>query len=191
MGRMSDDAARIADEAIAELNIRFKEHGIGYQYSSNKIIRIDTEFIHHEIVKPALKLLRGKDFRGAQAEFLKAHEHYRHGRSLEALNECLKTFESVMKIICDKHSWQYAPSVTSKGLIQICLEKGLIPKYWDAYYTSLRSMLESSVPTGRNNLSGHGAGAKPVIVPDYLVAYMLNMTASTVVFLIEAESKLP
>ena len=40
-------------------------------------------------------------------------------------------------------------------------------------------MLESSIPTGRNKLSGHGQGTTPVSVPDYLVAYMLHMTAST------------
>ena len=54
-----------------------------------------------------------------------------------------------------------------------------------------RSMLESSVPTGRNKLSGHGQGSTPTTVPDYLVAYMLHMTASTIVFLAEAELSLP
>ena len=30
------------DDAIKELNYRFKEHGVGYQYESGKIIRIDS-----------------------------------------------------------------------------------------------------------------------------------------------------
>ncbi|WP_443216168.1 DUF7014 domain-containing protein [Rhizobium sp. CF122] len=46
-------------------------------------------------------------------------------------------------------------------------------------------------PTGRNKLSGHGQGATPKAVPDYLTAYMLHMTASTLVFLTTAEEELP
>jgi hypothetical protein len=51
-------------------------------------------------------------------------------------------------------------------------------------------MLESSIPTGRNRLSSHGQGSTPTTVPDYLVAYMLHMTASTLVFLTTADKNL-
>ncbi len=44
------------DEAIEELNQRFKEHGIGYQFESNELIRIDSQIIHSEVVKPVLKV---------------------------------------------------------------------------------------------------------------------------------------
>ena len=92
-----------------------------------------------------------------------------------------------MKAICDKHKWQYKSGDTAKTLIQICFDKGLIPAFWQAQFTSLRSMLESSIPTGRNKLSGHGQGTEPISIPNYLVAYMLHMTASTLVFLTTAE----
>jgi len=185
-----NSASEIADHAIKELNDRFKEHGIGYQYIDGEIIRIDSEFVHNEIVKPALRLLHKKEYKGAQQEFLKAHEHYRQGNAKEALNECLKAFESVMKAICDKRGWPYNPNATSKALIQICLDKGLIPRFWQQNYSSLRSLLESSIPTGRNKLGGHGQGSAPISVPEHLVAYMLHMTASAIVFLVEAESNL-
>ena len=32
------------DEAIDELNYQFREHGVGYQYKSGKIIKVDSEF---------------------------------------------------------------------------------------------------------------------------------------------------
>jgi hypothetical protein len=51
-------------------------------------------------------------------------------------------------------------------------------------------LLESGVPTARNRLGGHGQGAKPTSVPDHIVAYLLHMTASTIVFLIEADRAL-
>ena len=179
------------DDAIEELNQRFKEHGFGYQFTNGQIIRIDSEFTHTEIVKPALRLLGKKQYAGAQQEFLKAHEHYRKGNAKEALNECLKAFESVMKAICNKRKWSYSNNATAKPLIQVCFDKGLIPSFWQSHYSSLRNLLESSVPTGRNKLSGHGQGTTPEAVPDRLVAYMLHMTASAIVFLAEADEKAP
>ncbi len=185
------NANEIADAAIEELNGRFKEHGVGYQFSDGEIIRIDSELVHSEVVKPALRLLNKKQYAGAQQEFLKAHEHYRHGNAKEALNECLKSFESLMKAICDKRGWAYNGNATAKNLIQACLDNGLIPIFWQQNFTSLRSLLESSIPTGRNKLGGHGQGTTTTTVPDHLVAYMLHMTASALVFLGEAEATLP
>ena len=180
-----------SDAAIEELNGRFKEHGVGYQFTNGQIVRIASEFIHTEIVKSALKLLDQKHYAGAQQEFLKAHEHYRKENAKEALSECLKAFESVMKTICDKRGWSYGNNATAKLLIQACLDNELIPSFWQSHYSSLRNLLESSVPTGRNKLSGHGQGTTPVSVPNHLVAYMLHMTASAIVFLAEADQKAP
>lgn len=188
LGRPSNKAA--ADDAIAELNIRFKEAGVGYQFVDGQIIRVDSELIHQEAVKPALRLLNTKEYAGAHEEFINAYEHYKAGKNKEALNDCLKAFESTMKAICDKRQWTYKPTDTAKTLIDICLAKGLIPSFWQQQFTSLRSLLESSIPTGRNKLSGHGQGATPQTVPDHLTAYMLHMTASTLVFLTTAEKEI-
>jgi hypothetical protein len=182
------DASERADEAIRDLNARFREHGVGYQYVDGEIMRVDSDLIHSEVVKPAIRLLNRKGYDGAREEFLKAHQHYRNGQGKEALNECLKSLESVIKAICDKRGWQYGPTATSKELIEVCFSKGLVPSFWQGQYAALRSLLESSVPTGRNRLGGHGQGAVPVAVPDHLIAYMLHMTASAIVFLTEAEA---
>lgn len=80
-----NNASEIADGAIEEINNRFKEHGVGYQFTNGQIVRIDSEFIHAEVVKPALKLLDQQHYAGAQQEFLKAHEHYRKGNAKEAV----------------------------------------------------------------------------------------------------------
>ena len=184
------DASEYADKAIAELNARFKEHGVGFQYAEGEIVRVDSELLHTEAVKPALRLLNVKNYQGAQQEFLSAYEHYRHGKNKEALNDCLKSFESTMKAICDKRGWTYPSGATAKVLIQVCFEKNLVPAFWQQQLNSLRSLLESSIPTGRNKLSGHGQGTSPTTVPNYLVAYMLHMTASTLVFLTAAEKEL-
>lgn len=103
-----------------------------------------------------------------------AHQHYRRGHAKEALNECLKALESVMKIICEKRNWAHDPHATAKPLLDVLFEKGLIPPFWNAHFSGLRSTLEAGVPTGRNRIGGHGQGSAVVTVPEYLVAYMLH-----------------
>jgi hypothetical protein len=157
-----NDGSQRADQAISELNYRFKEHGVGFQFVEGEIVRVDSELLHVEAVKPALRLLNENNYQGAQQEFLSAYEHYRHGKNKEALNDCLKAFESTMKAICDKRKWAYQPNATAKALIQVCFDNNLVPSFWQQQLSSLRSTLESSIPTGRNKLSGHGQGAVPM-----------------------------
>lgn len=181
-----------ADEAIAEFNSRAKEHGVGYQYIDREIIRIDSELVHSEAVVPALVVLREAKFANAQSEFLKAHEHYRHGRMSEALVDALKSFESTMKIICDARGWSYDKSKGASELVRACLDNGLIPAYWQNHFAGLKNVLTSAIPTPRNKVGGHGAGSTPAQTPPgELVSYVLHMTASTILFLSEADKKLP
>ena len=178
-------------DAVDELNERFKEHGVGYQFESGEIIRVDSQFLHSEAVKPTLLLLRGSGFRGANDEFLLAHEHYRHGRHKECLVDCLKALESTMKAICKLRGWPTQPSDTAKALISTCFANGLVPPYLQSQFSSLRSLLESGVPTIRNKIGGHGQGSDPVAVPEFMARYALNLTATCVLFLIEAHAVKP
>jgi hypothetical protein len=178
-------------EAIEDLNQRFKEHGIGYQFESGEIIRMDSKVVHEEVVKPVLLLLRGGVYAGANDEFLRAHEHYRRKRYKECLNECLKSFESTMKAICHKRKWSHSPTDTAKPLIETCLKNGLIPAFWQSHFAGLRATLEAGVPTVRNRTAGHGQGAIPTEVPQSLASYVLHLTATTILLLAEAETELP
>lgn len=65
------------EDVIAELNYRLREHAVGYQFEKGEIIRVDSQYIHAEAVKPALALLHNASFAGASEQFLQAHEHYR------------------------------------------------------------------------------------------------------------------
>ncbi|WP_315742432.1 MULTISPECIES: STM4504/CBY_0614 family protein [unclassified Bradyrhizobium] len=187
----SSNAESIAQEAIEELNIRFREHGIGYQYSDGKIVRVDSQLIHKEVVVPALTVLRGQEYKNAQDEFLSAYEHFRHGKKQEALVDCYKCFESTMKVICNKREWPFDPKAAAKDLVSVCLSNNLIPAYWQTHFNGLRSVLESAISTPRNRQAGHGAGAGAAPeIPDELVSYVLHMTAATVLFLAEAEKRL-
>ncbi len=173
------------DEAIAELNDRFKEHGIGYSFDGGEIIRIDSTYVHAEITKPTISLLWNNKFKGANEEYLKAHEHYRHGRNKECLAECLKAFESTMKVICKEKGWAYNQNDTAKKLIQVCFQNGLVPVFTQNQFTSLQNLLESGIPTIRNKLGGHGQGQIPQKVDDEMTRYALNLTGTNIIFLVE------
>lgn len=173
------------DAAIEELNDRFKEHGFGFQFVSGEMIKVDSTYMHSEIVKPTLKLLWNKKFKGANDEYLSAHEHYRHGKNKECLADCLKAFESTMKIICTEKGWSFDQIDTSKKLINICFQNNLIPSFTQNQFTSLRSLLESGIPTIRNKLGGHGQGQIPQKVDDEMTRYGLNLTGANIIFLIE------
>lgn len=173
------------DDAIAELNERFKENGIGYSFDGSEIIRVDSTYVHTEITKPTIALLWSNKFKGANEEYLKAHEHYRHGRNKECLTECLKSFESVMKSICKEKGWTYNQTDTAKKLIQICFQNGLVPTFTQNQFTSLQNLLESGIPTIRNKLGGHGQGQTPQKVDDEMTRYGLNLTGTNIIFLIE------
>jgi len=178
------------DDAISELNYRFKESGIGYQFESGELIRVDSQYVHSEVVKPVLHLLRkNKKYAGANDEFLSAHEHYRHKRYKECLNDCLKSFESLMKAIHDKHSWSYNQNDTAKKLINSCLANGLVPEYLQNQFSSVRILLESGIPTVRNKEGGHGQGAQVSFVPMHLASYTLHLTATNLLFLGNCEEE--
>ena len=179
-----------ASTAIENLNFRFKEHGVGYQFDHPHIFRVDSEFIHSEIVKPALGLLNEKHLSGAREEFLKAHEFYRRGESKDAIANCLKSFESTMKAICTKRKWECGSKPIAKTLIQTCFKNELVPQFWQQQFSSLEKILKGGVPPARNNLGAHGQGGSVVTVPDYLVAYVMHMTASAIVFLAEADKRM-
>jgi hypothetical protein len=178
-------------EAIEELNSRFKEHGVGFQFASSNIIRIDSEYLHTEAIKPTLGVLHDKAFAGAEKEFLSAHEHYRNGRNEEAISDCLKALESTMKTICTKRKWVHNETDTAKTLLDVCYREGLIPPYLQSEFSALRSVLESGVPTVRNKQGGHGSGPVPRSVPGHLASYVLQLTAASILFLANAEQTLP
>ena len=172
----------ILDSAISELNQRFQENAIGYQYQHppGQIVRMDSQFLHAEVVEPAVSLLSDEGFTGALDEFLKAHKHYREGNNKEAISSALNAFESVMKTICEYRGWEFdAQKATANALIKTLLANNLIP-------SSLQATLESGVPTIRNNFAGHGQGSEPVEVPAHFASYALHLTASNIVFLVEA-----
>ncbi len=183
--KKNSDASMSADEAIDELNTRFKEHGVGYQYVCQQIIRMDSEYMHTEITLPALTLLQKSGFESSLEELLEAHKHYKDGKNKDAISWALKAFESTMKTIINNKRWSVDKNATAKPLLDACFSNGLIPEPMREHFNTLRATLENGLPTVSNRLARHGQGQNKVIIPNYIAAYALHLAAVNVTLLID------
>ena len=173
-------------EAISEFNERFKRAGVGYRYESGVIVRIDSEFIHSEIVKPMLSYLSKPGFEGPRDEMMKAYAHYRAGDNRSAITEANNAFESVLKVICDRRNWAYQTGSTVSRLLSIVRENGLFPKYMQNSFEQLAATLKSGLSQIRNEESTHGQGKNIRDTPNHVAAYALHLAAVQISFLSEA-----
>jgi AbiJ N-terminal domain 4 len=184
-GMKEHGAAIQAKAAIGELNYRLREGGVGYQFEGGQIIRVDSEFIHSEIVVTTLKLLNRAGFEGAEQEFRESHAHYRSGNLREAVSCSGNAFESAMKSICKIRTWEYNSGARASDLLKILRAKGLFPDYLDNSFDQLLAILKSGLPEVRNNSGSHGAGPEPLKVPQHVAAYAVHLAAANIVFLVE------
>jgi hypothetical protein len=158
---------------------------IGYQGSKAtrttitafpKVIMKESEVLHATAMEPALQLLRDPLFANANAEFLKALEDYRKGDFTDCLTKCGASFESFMKIICDKKGCAYKQTDTASVLVKAILANTNLENYFE--------QLLMIVATLRNRLSSaHGAGATAKNVTQHVAQYAVNVTASAMLLL--------
>ena len=175
-----------ANAAIEELNACFLFAGVGYQFENGEIIRVDSELIHNEIVRPALHYLNQPGFEVPRDEFMTAHEHYRAGEMKAAIVDANNAFESTLKKICDQRDWKYKKGVRAVDLLKLVREKGLLPDHLGKSFEQLAATLKSGLPVLRNEEGAHGQGPKPRETPRYVAAYALHLAAVNILFLVEA-----
>jgi len=143
-----------------------------------KIIRKDDEVVHATVIKPALQLLADPKFKTANQEYLEALEDYKRGDYGDCLTKCCSSFESAMKILCDKKGWPYKQTDTASTLISTIMKKAGLESYFEQPLMVIATL--------RNRLSkSHGAGTQPKTVSPNLARFALNSTASAIVFLID------
>ncbi|MGA3826185.1 STM4504/CBY_0614 family protein [Pseudomonas chlororaphis] len=177
-------------EFVGDLNIRFREHAVGYEIINGEVVRVDSRFMHSQVVKPSIQFLNQPGFEGAQQEFIRAYEYYRHARHKEAINEAVKSVESTMRAICTARNWRFKTSDSAKRLIVVCQENNLFPSYYQSHLAALASLMEGVVSI-RNNESAHGQGPKVREVDADIVAYGLHMAAAAVLMLASLHTNQP
>ena len=173
-------------EAIEELNQRFREHGVGYEFSNGIIIRVDSQYVHADVIKPALALLANDTFAAANAEFLTGHQHYREGRHKECVVAANRAFETTLKTICRERGWDFNPGDRASELVTLVRNRGLLPPYLDRGLDTYVALLKTGLPGVRNSAGGHGDEPAATPVPSYIAAHALHLTAANIVLLVEA-----
>jgi HEPN domain-containing protein len=152
---------------------------------TSKIIQHPAVTIER-ITLPALQLLADPRFKGADQEFRAAHDHYKAGEYKDCAVDALNALESTMKVICDQKKWAYQKGARATDLLKVLRREQLFPEFADQSFEQLIATLKSGLPTVRNETGGHGQGAKPVAVPEYVASYALNLAATKIRFLVEA-----
>ncbi len=173
-------------EAIDEINYRFRKSSLGFSYAEGQVFRIDSDYTHDEIVKPALKLTSGENFHGAQDEFLQAHAHYRSGEYEQAVILAGRALESALKGACETKGWPYPQGARVSDLLKIVRSNGLWPDYLDGSFDQLIATLNTGLPKVRNDAGAHGQGSIKRTVPAYVARYALNLCATKISMISEA-----
>ncbi|MFJ7663915.1 STM4504/CBY_0614 family protein [Lysinibacillus sp. NPDC097162] len=172
------------DEFVKRVNKLFLENSFGYEFVEGQMIRIDSKFIHQEVILNAIQLLYEVEFESASTEYMQAFNDYKNGNLKGSITNAGKAFESTMKIICEELNYSYKQSDNAKKLISTLMNKEFIPSYLQTHFSGLSNTLESGLPTVRNKHS-HGDGVIEVEVTDKIVRYALNLCATNIVLLVE------
>ena len=172
---------------IEEINDFFSRYHLGYEINRENfhIIRKDTEFLHKEVIKQTITLLRNQRFEGPLNEFNQALDHYLKKEYQDAILDANKAFESTMKSILSINAINFPENINANALIQKLKENDFLMPYLENFTNNLRSMLESSIPTIRNRESGHGSGIDPKKIEKSYAQLGLHLSGSFIVFLIE------
>jgi len=147
-----------------------------------QVIRKDSEVIHNMVVKPALNLISHPQYKTANIEYLEALEHFRRTEYGDCLTKSCSALESVMKIICHRKKWPYNQSDTVSTLVNTVVKNSGL----DSSFTQPLVVIASI----RNKYSkSHGAGVRPRKVSKNIAKYVLNLTASAIIFMINEVGK--
>ena len=142
-----------------------------------QVICVENEAVHEMAIEPTLTFLTHSAFVQANKEFLEALKHYRKREDRDCVLKCGNSFESVMKIICDRKQWPYQQTDTASNLL-----KTILPQ------TTLNTFYEQPImliATIRNRYStAHGAGTQPKTVSKHVAQYVINATASAILLLV-------
>ena len=177
-------------DGLQEINERFKHAGVGYQFESGNIVRVDSQYVHAEVVKPALELLSTPEFAGADREFRLAHKHYRAGNLRDCNTAALRSMETLLKMICDARNWRYDRGATVEKLIAVVRNEGLFPDYLGGYFDNLIGAMKAGLPKIRDKDGSHGAAPDQPPVPEHVAGFALHLAASNIVLLAQAHLSL-
>jgi len=142
-----------------------------------KIVRVEDEVTFVEAVEPALTVLSHPDYEAANAEFRGALDDYRKGRYDDCLVKCGSSFESVLKVLCQRNKWPFNQSDRAAPLLRVVLSRTKLDPFFKQPLTLIATM--------RNELSAaHGGGTVVRSVEPHVAQFAITSTAAAVVLLV-------
>lgn len=170
---------------VNELNHRFRQNALGYEFVNGIIIRKDNQYLHSETVKRTLILLHDEQFAGAEHEFFDACQHRLSNRNEECIDCSLKALESVIKTICDLSGFEYNKNCDGATKLIGHLRNNNFFSDNAEINSKLASMMEQGLPPLRNKIGGHGDGKDHIPINDAIADYALHLAATNIVFLVD------
>ena len=142
-----------------------------------RAIRVDEDVMHTEAVMPALSVLSAFHFEAANAEFRDAMEEYRKQNYGDCLTKCGSSFESTLKVLCERNGWRFEPNDTAGKLLKVVTENSTLDSFFEQPLMIIATI--------RNKLSSaHGGGSELRMVPRQIAQYSLTSTAAAIVLLV-------
>jgi hypothetical protein len=145
-----------------------------------QVIRKDTQFTHAEMVKPALRLLGGEEFRHAEEQFRDAHREFQQGHYADSITDAAASVESVLKVVLG------VDEGTPKELLPKAADAGYFPSYLGSSTGQWVNLL-LELPTVRHRFGdahGRGKNQPDEAEMERLARLALNLAASHILFII-------
>lgn len=168
-----------AQDAAFEINRFLREAAVPYQFEHGQWVHVESDYIHREVVRPALDALARPGFEGALQEFEQALEHARSGNTKEAATEATKALESTIKCICAARGWTYPPNATAKPLFDVLVAQGFAESWMEGIFLGCANIRNKAA-------AAHGQGPMPMPMHSHRAQLAVNLAASAIVALLAA-----
>lgn len=168
-----------ARDAASEINRFLREANVPYQFEQGQWVHVESDYIHEEVIRPALDALDRPGFAGALQEFERALEHARNGKTKEAATEATKALESTIKCICTARGWTYPPNATAKPLFDVLVAQGFAESWMEGSFLGCANIRNKTA-------AAHGQGPMPMPMHSHRAQLAVNLAASVIVALLAA-----
>lgn len=174
---------------VQELNQKMRLAGVGFKIIDNTLIPFEHEELTEITVKPAMGALGHEDFEEAGNYMHKCFQDFKGGTSADlenAITNCTKACESVLKVILEKKGIEYNTNDTYMPLIQKAKEAGVLLEVSDDKFSPLLKSLTNDLKALGELRNKHGAhGQKQSSANDRIARLAISHASANILFLAE------
>jgi len=169
-----------AIECERELNTIFEIHNSPWRLLNKSIIRVDSEYLHSEVIAKTQALLRENAAAGALEEFSEAVSCLTGGQDKDAIINAHKSVESVMKVCLGIEE----PKKFGE-LLHLIIKSKIVPEYYREFLTHFEKLALATVKERNLPARAHGQGAEPTEVPKPLAEFAVHLAGAVNLFMIQ------